>query len=237
MRIIVIFILMFVSSGAFAGNPIKRADSLLQKVYNKVDYDTTYISRSPGKIGLKLWGSLSGSRLKARGDNLNSTLRPDMKGSVSLEFDYYDLAIELATNVTGSSGSKRDFSINCNFYPRRFILDISYQKTWSASGSVTYNGQTVDVEAGKFSYDSPFYQFYVQKKSAGSWLAGISYQGGSITTTDKVPGNLPELRLKANHVGIGGGYAYNLVAGKRWLFHISVVPNLMVWTNNTIERR
>ena len=187
MRIIVIFILMFVSSGAFAGNPIKRADSLLQKVYNKVDYDTTYISRSPGKIGLKLWGSLSGSRLKARGDNLNSTLRPDMKGSVSLEFDYYDLAIELATNVTGSSGSKRDFSINCNFYPRRFILDISYQKTWSASGSVTYNGQTVDVEADwlvtkmlnidayytfnyrKFSYDSPFYQFYVQKKSAGSW--------------------------------------------------------------------
>lgn len=184
MRIIVIFILMFVSSGAFAGNPIKRADSLLQKVYNKVDYDTTYISRSPGKIGLKLWGSLSGSRLKARGDNLNSTLRPDMKGSVSVEFDYYDLAIELATNVTGSSGSKRDFSINCNFYPRRFVLDISYQKTWSASGSVTYNGQTVDVEADwlvtkmlnidayytfnyrKFSYDSPFYQFYVQKKSA-----------------------------------------------------------------------
>ena len=110
---------MFVSSGAFAGNPIKRADSLLQKVYNKVDYDTTYISRSPGKIGLKLWGSLSGFRLKARGDNLNSTLRPDMKGSVSLEFDYYDLAIELATNVTGSSVSKRDFSINCNFYPRQ----------------------------------------------------------------------------------------------------------------------
>lgn len=254
MRKIVIFILLVVSSGAFAGNPIKRADSLLMKMYNKVDYDTTYISRSPGKIGLKLWGSLSGSRLKAHGDNLNSTLRPDTKGTVSLEFDYYDLAIEVATNVKGFSGSKRDFSINCNFYPRRFVLDVSYQKTWSASGSVTYNGQTVDVEADwlvtkmlnidayytfnyrKFSYDSPFYQFYVQKKSAGSWLAGLSYQGGSINTTDKVADNLPELRLKANHLGIGGGYAYNLVAGKRWLFHLSAVPNLMVWTHNTIER-
>ena len=225
MRKFGIAILIFVSSGAFAGNPIKRADSLLLKIYNKVDYDTTYISRSPGKIGLKLWGSLSGS-----------------------------LAIEVATNVKGFSGSKRDFSINCNFYPRRFVLDVSYQKTWSASGSVTYNGQTVDVEADwlvtkmlnidayytfnyrKFSYDSPFYQFYVQKKSAGSWLAGLSYQGGSINTTDKVAGNLPELRLKANHLGIGGGYAYNLVAGKRWLFHLSAVPNLMVWTHNTIER-
>ena len=44
------------------------------------------------------------------------------------------------------------------------------------------------------------------------------------------------MRLKANHIGIGGGYAYNLVAGKRWLLHLSVVPNLMVWTNNSIER-
>jgi hypothetical protein len=177
-----------------------------------------------------------------------------MKGSVSLEFDYYDLALEVATNVTGSSGSKRDFSINCNFYPRRFVLDVSYQKTWSASGSVTYNGETVDVEADwletkmlnidayytfnyrKFSYDSPFYQFYVQKKSAGSWLAGLSYQGGSISSTENVPGNLPAMRLKNNHLGIGGGYAYNLVAGRRWLLHLSVVPNLMVWTHNTIER-
>ena len=97
-RRLAIFILLAVSSGAFAGNPIKKADSLLLKIYNKVDYDTTYINRSPGKIGLKLWGSLSGSRLKARGDNLNSTLRPDTKGTVSLEFDYYDLAIEVATN-------------------------------------------------------------------------------------------------------------------------------------------
>ena len=253
-RRLFIFLLIFVPSGAFAGNPLKLVDSLLLKQYNKVDYDTIFISRSPGKMGLKAWGSLSGSRFKARGDNLHSTLRPDMKGSVSLEFDYYDLALEVATNVTGSSGSKRDFSVNCNFYPRRFVLDACYQKTWSASGFVAYNGQNVDVKADwlvtkmlnidayytfnyrKFSYDSPFYQFYVQKLSAGSWLAGLSYQGGSINTTDKVTGGLPALRLKANHLGIGGGYAYNLVAGRRWLLHLSAVPNLMVWTHNSIAR-
>ena len=62
------------SPEAFAGSPVKKllagADSLLQVFYKKVDYDTTYISRSPGKMGLKAWGSLSGSRLRARGDNL-----------------------------------------------------------------------------------------------------------------------------------------------------------------------
>jgi len=255
---LVLFTLILVSSGAFAGGPVKRllvgADSLLQVFYKKVDYDTAYVSRSPGTMGLKAWGSLSGSRLRARGDNLKSNLRPDMKGSVSLEFDYYDLALEVATNLTGSSsGSKRDFEINFNFYPRRFVLDASYQKTWSAAGSMTYKGQSLDVENGwlktqmvnldvyytfnyrHFSYDSPFYQFYVQKQSAGSWLAGLSYQGGRIETTEQVPDYIPQMTFRANHVGIGGGYAYNLVAGKRWLFHLSVVPNVMVWTMNSIE--
>ena len=69
----VIFLLMFVSPGALAGNPVKRllmsADSLLQKHFYKVYYDTAYISRSSGKIGLKAWGSLSGASLRAHGEN------------------------------------------------------------------------------------------------------------------------------------------------------------------------
>lgn len=255
---IVTFLLLFVFPGAYAGNPVKRllsgVDSLLQKYYNKVDYDTTYIGRSYGKIGLKAWGSLSGSRLRARGDEIKANLKPDIKGSASFEFDYYDLALEVATNLTGSGGGNRDFEINFNFYPRRFVLDASYQKTWSAAGSMTYEGQSVDVKAGwlatkmlnvdayytfnyrRFSYDAPFYQFYEQKQSAGSWLVGLSYQGGSIRTTGEIPDNIPELRFNANHLGVGGGYAYNLVVGEKWLFHLSLVPNLMVWTHNNIER-
>lgn len=255
---VIICQLSFSPAGAYAGSPVKKllagADSLLKVFYKKVDYDTTYISRSPGKMGLKAWGSLSGSRLRARGDNLRSNLKPDVKGSVSLEFDYYDLALEVATNVTGSSsGSKRDFEVNFNFYPRRFVFDANYQRTWSAAGSMTYKGKSVDVENGwlktqmlnidayytfnyrHFSYDSPFYQFYVQKQSAGSWLAGLSYQGGKIETTERLPDNLPQMTLRANHLGLGCGYAYNLVAGKHWLLHLSVVPNIMVWTKNSIE--
>ena len=92
--------------------------------------------------------------------------------------------------MKGFSGSKRDFSINCNFYPRRFVLDVSYQKTWIASGSVTYNGETVDVEADwlvtkmlnidayytfnyrKFSYDSPFTSSMCRRsQQAPGWQA------------------------------------------------------------------
>lgn len=74
---------MFVSPGALAGNPVKRllmsADSLLQKHYYKVDYDTANISRSSGKIGLKAWGSLSGASLRAHGENTKANLKTNMK--------------------------------------------------------------------------------------------------------------------------------------------------------------
>jgi hypothetical protein len=33
-----------------------------------------------------------------------------------------------------------------------------------------------------FSFPAAFTQNYIQRRSAGSWLAGISYQGGSIKT-------------------------------------------------------
>lgn len=250
-------LLLVVSSGAFAGNPVKRvlsgADSILQKMYYKADYDTSYISRSPGKIGLKLWGNLSGSGFRARGDNVKARLNTDMKATFSLEFDYYDLAIEFATPATTFSGRNTDFEINFNFYPRHFIIDVSYQKAESGAGYTEYRDRTIDVEKGwlaskmlnidfyytfnakHFSSDAPFYQFYRQKLPAGSWLAGVSYQGGSISTTENVDDDIPEMSFKAQHIGIGGGYAYNFVPSRRWLFHLSLLPNIMVWTNNKIE--
>ena len=259
-RCVLTLLLSLMALGASAGNPLKPlqrvlagADSVLRKMYHKVDYDTAYISRSPGKIGLKAWGSLSGASLRADGDKTNARLRTDMRGTLSLEFDYYDLAVEVATNPTSFSGRNHDFEINFNFYPRRFVFDVCFQKAQTAFGSFSYRDISSDVDKGwldtkylyidayytfnfrHFSYDAPFYQFYQQKKSVGSWLAGLSYQGGSIRTTCDVPADIPESRFGAQHIAIGGGYAYNFVASRRWLFHLSFVPNLVVWSNNTIE--
>jgi len=256
-RHVITILMLLMTSATFAGNPIKwfvnGADSLLRKWYSKVDYDTTYICRSPGHIGLKAWANLSGSGFRARGDLMNAKLRADKKGTVSLEFDYYDLALELALNPTSFTGRNHDFEINFNFYPRRFIIDVSYQKAQTAAGYIDYEGKSIDVERGwldtkmlnidvyytfnnkKFSYDAPFYQFYEQRKSAGSLMAGISYQGGSITTTSDLPDNIQQSKFKAQHIGLGCGYAYNLVAGKKWLMHLSVIPNIMLWSGNKIE--
>ncbi|MBR1520516.1 MAG: DUF4421 family protein [Bacteroidaceae bacterium] len=85
-----------------------------------------------------------------------------------------------------------------------------------------------------FSYPAAFTQSYIQKRSAGSWLVGTTYQGGRIKTTDDAPVELGKTRITMHTFAIGGGYGYNLVAGK-WLFHASFQPSLILFNDNDIE--
>ena len=256
-------LLLLVSSGAFAEKPLKRlvtgADSLLRKIYMRADYDTAYISRSPGIIGLKGWGNLSGLNFYGRGNGVKADLETDKKATLSLEMDYYDLALEMALDPSSLSGRNKDYEFNFNFYSTRFSLEVSYQMAKTLAGNIRRDDYQLSVEKGwlhtkilnvaayytfnyrHFSYDAPFYQLYTQKRSAGSWLAGFSYQGGSLSTTDEKPEGISDVQIGAGHLGLGGGYAYNYVAGKHWLLHASATPSIIVWSADKItingERR
>jgi hypothetical protein len=225
----------------------------------RADYDTAYIERSYGKIGLKGWGNLSGLNFYGRGHGVKADLKTDRKRTVSCEFDYYDLALEFALNPASLSGRNKDFELNLNLYSTRFSLEASYQNAKTLAGDIRRDDNTLTVEKGwlhtkilnlaayytfnyrHFSYDAPFYQLYRQKRSAGSWLAGFSYQGGKLNTTSDLPEDRSDVAISANHFGVGGGYAYNLVAGRHWLLHASATPSLIVWSNDKIiidgERR
>lgn len=250
-----ILVLLF-TSGASAQSRLSRlankANSLLRCIYQKVDYDTTYISRSDGKMGLKMWGNVSGMNLDSRGNDMKAGLKTDEKATLSMEVDYYDLALELALNPASLSGRNKDYEMNLNLYGRRYSLDASYQMAETMRGDVTVRGQTGYMEKGwmttnmlnvaahytfnyrHFSYDAPFYQFYRQKRSAGSWLAGISYQGGAVKTSKEMLDTLSNIRFYAGHFAIGGGYAYNWVPSQRWLLHVSAIPNIVVWTGDNV---
>ena len=47
--------------------------------------------------------------------------------------------------------------------------------------------------------------------------------------------------IRIGHVGIGGGYGYNLVLGQKWLLHLSILPTFVVYNYNKLtvngERR
>ena len=245
-----------------AGNRLKRLwtriDSLLAERYYKTHYDTNYVARPDGKLTLKLKVNQTGNSLHAKGTINDVWSRADLKTSykttISIGAAYRGIAASYAINPAKLGGSYNDYELNISYYGSRLSLDASYQKSTSMLGSIQRNG-TSRMEAGdvtmkvynvaayycfnhrKFSFPAAFNQSYIQRRSAGSWLAGISYQGGRIETREELKArnpNAPDVSIKAGHLGIGGGYGYNLVLGRKWLLHLSLLPTFVVYNHNKL---
>lgn len=91
---------------------------------------------------------------------------------------------------------------------------------------------------GRFSYPAAFSQSTIQKVSCGSWMAGVGYTKNSLSLDYGSLQQLVDERLAANTVkldsglmfkgvkyhnfSISGGYAYNWVFAKGWLFGASL---------------
>ena len=231
-------------------------DSVLTVRYYKTPYDTNYVVRPEGRLTLKFRLNQTGNSIHAKGtvDHLYSKadLYTSHKTTIAVAASYRGLAWGLAINPAKLSGSYKDYEFNLNYYSSRLSLDASYQRSTTLAGDIERNGlqrlQASDVSmkvlnlAGyytfnhrRFSYPAAFTQSYIQRRSAGSWLAGFSYQGGSIKTTDELKARNPNalnMRIYVGHLGIGGGYGYNLVLGHKWLLHISTLPTFVIYNRN-----
>lgn len=234
-----------------------KIDSVLTARYYRTPYDTNYVVRPEGKLTLKVRLNNSGEVFHVKGDREGVRSKADLstsfKTTVSIGASYRGLSASLALNPAKWSGSYQDYEFNLAYYGSRLSLDASYHRSTSLSGDIHRGDMTEYMEAGdvkmtmanlaayyvfnhrRFSYPAAFTQSYVQRRSAGSWLAGISYQGGSIKTTDELKArypNVPDLNIHIGLLGIGGGYAYNWVLGKRWLFHLSILPTFVIYNHN-----
>lgn len=230
----------------------ERLDSLLTAKYYKGKYDTAYIMRPPGKITLKVRTNFSGSSFNTEGTINSIPVTADLSTRTRVTFSvgasYRGIAASIAFNPFKLKGESKDYEMNLNFYNNRWGVDLSYQDTKTLSGTIldgndhtTYhllkdmvsmrilhiNGYYA-FNHRRFSYPAAFTQSFVQRRSAGSWLAGFSYVGGRIKTTLNIPEDAPQLREHVGYFSLGGGYAYNLVVAKHWLFHITALPTIIV---------
>ncbi|MBQ6965715.1 MAG: DUF4421 family protein [Bacteroidaceae bacterium] len=234
----------------------QKVDSVLRKNYEKGTYDTLYIKRPESRLMLKLRGNLSGNYIHAKntvdGNDIRAKLKTDMRATLSVGVNYMGLSAGMAINPARLSGRNKDMEFNLNAYANRFGIEAGYQLSKTLSGDITQNDLTYHLNKGylrmaalsvtgyyafnhrHFSYPAAFTQSYIQKRSAGSWLAGFSYQGGSIKTTGDTPTEMGKARIYVGNFAIGGGYGYNLVA-KRWLFHLSAQPNVIIFNSNSVE--
>lgn len=252
-------LMLMVSACAFSQSKIKKlynkADSILRVRYERVTYDTQYISRPDRRLTLRVRGNLSGNSIRyknVQGDNdSHADISTSMRGTISLGASYMGIAAAYSINPGKLSGRNKDYEFNVSASSNRYIIDLSYQRSNTLSGDITTKGDTYHIEKNylnmkmlsitgiyifnrrRFSYPAAFSQSYFQKRSAGSWLAGLSFMGGTIKTGDEAPEGSHDLFLRVRSVGIGGGYGYNLVCHK-WLFHLSLMPTIICYNYNKI---
>ena len=232
-------------------------DSVLAERYYVTPYDTNYVVRPDGRLTLKVRMNQTGNSFHAKGTvndiYSKADLRTSHKTTFSVAAIYRGIGIGMAINPAKWKGIYKDYEFNLNYYSNRISLDFSYQRSESLAGDVQRDDNMSRLESGdvtlkianlagyysfnhrRFSFPAAFTQSYIQLQSAGSWLAGISYQGGSIKTSDNLKArsqNAPDINIGLGHIGIGGGYGYNWVIGKRWLLHFSMLPTFVVYSRN-----
>lgn len=239
----------------------KRLNTKLSDKYYKTKYDTNYVARPKEKWLFRLLGSHTANFIHAKGTVNDVYSKYDLhtkrNNTIGLEVNYCDIAATLSLNPAKINGDYNDYEFNFEYHGQKISFDINYQRATSLTGDIKLgNIDHLDEEGlrmnvvnasayyifnnRKFSYPAALFQNYYQLRSAGSWLAGLSVQAGSIKTTDELKERspqAPEVHLKFANVAIGGGYGYNFVFGKhsQWLLHLSAVPSIVIYKHNTLE--
>lgn len=258
---IIAMLLLACSNATFAQSRREQVkahiDSVLTERYYKTPYDTNFVVRPEGRLTLKLRLNQSGDDFHAKGDKDGISYKADLhtthKTTVSIGGSYRGISAALAINPAKLKGAYDDYEFNLSYFSSRLSVDGSYHRSTTLSGDLErgdYSGHLAQdgvmlkmanlagyyvFNHRRFSYPAAFTQSYIQRRSAGSWLVGISYQGGSIETTDELKErtpNAPEIKIHIGLLGIGGGYGYNWVLGKKWLLHFSMLPTFVIYNHN-----
>ena len=238
----------------------KRINNKLSKKYFTTKYDTNYVARPKEKWLLRLLGNQTGNYVHAKGTVHDVYSKYDLHTktnyTMGLEVNYCDIAATFSINPAKIGGDYNDYEFNFEYHGQMISFDINYLRATSLTGDIKLGNMDHLDEEGlrmnvvnasayyifnnrKFSYPAALFQNYYQLRSAGSWLAGLTVQSGSIKTTDALKERnplAPEVHLTFANVALGGGYGYNFVFGQcsQWLLHLSALPSLVVYKHNRL---
>ena len=106
------------------------------------------------------------------------------------------------------------------------VLDLNIPNGFVTQANFFLSGYYV-FNNHRFSYPAAFTQSYIQKRSAGSFIAGANLGFGQLTLGDSTQGT--ELYQVTNlFFSLGVGYGYNFVLPHHWLLHLSALPYIII---------
>ncbi len=236
---------------------LHAGNAILAERYQRINYDTAYIMRPPGRWTIKLRGNLSGAWIRTTGrngeDQYHTEVESDFRGTLSMAVAYRGLGAAVALNPMKLAGKSQDYELNVNSYNNRFGFDIVFLSSKTYHGKASMNDEVTPIEKGairqqalninlyyafngkRFSFPAAFSQSYLQRRSAGSFMVGASFDGQITDIDANETANQQPINLKLMEIGIGAGYGYNLVAGKRWLFHLSLLPTFDFYIHSRLK--
>ena len=228
-----------------------RGDSLLAANYHKVKYDTAYIGRPDARWTIKYRGNLSGADMRTTtvtdGVQNRSRVTADCRGTLSMAVAYRGLGLGVAVNPAKFAGKCKDFEYNLNSYSNRYGFDVVFLSSKTYHGYKAADAERIDIHKGqisqnalnlnfyyafnyrRFSFPAAFSQSYIQKRSAGSWMIGASFDGSKTELND--------MTIRLNEFAVGAGYAYILVIARHWLCHLSALPTVTVYSHDYTKPR
>jgi len=243
----------------YIGSPEKPWQIILQGNLNQSDLKTKSIIDGK-KMFADNWGMI----------NWEPRIKTDVASYVGVWAGYRGYGLGYSKNVGGDDGSILKFgatggSYGVNLRIHWFETDepsvhlSGYMPHWQEFTEVyplydpirvrllTLDGYYL-FNSKKFSYAAAYDQSVIQKRSAGSLMAGAMYYHSTIAydnghNADFIMFMNDIGRLKQYQVSIGGGYAYNLVPCKGLLISgmamlmFSVYNRLDVWRYNSKLRQ
>ena len=155
---------------------------------------------------------------------------------------YRGLGLGVAVNPAKFAGKCKDFEYNLNSYSNHYGFDVVFLSSKTYHGYKAADAERIDIHKGqisqnalnlnfyyafnyrRFSFPAAFSQSYIQKRSAGSWMIGASFDGSKTELSD--------MTIRLNEFAVGAGYAYNLVIARHWLCHLSALPTVTVYSHD-----
>lgn len=243
---------------------IGRVFTKIFKGFNEID--TNYIEPQHYNYTVMLQNTNTYETYKIKsksGQSITFAPKPTVKIGPYIGWRWIFLGYTVDVNHISNDEKKKEFALS--LYSSLFGIDLYYRKTGSdykireaslggdadkyVLKGIPFSGLSVGIKGfdvyyifnhKKFSYPAAFSQSTCQKRSCGSFLAGIGYTDHTINLDNEKLENVVETnmsnagydvqldedlmfnKLKYSSYSISGGYAYNWVFARNWLFAASV---------------
>ena len=220
--------------------------------------DTTFYMSPPGDISVCVSMNLAGSRQSTWGSEssknskFRSHISSDNMVNSSITVGYKGIALGYTFNPFATKSASKDYRFTLTLHGNFLGLDFAYYKINSFSGYSKLGNERYNIPYGDpnmklfllntyivfnhrhYSYPAGVNLSYIQKRSSGSLIAGVTYSNNR-TNVSSLGFEEPSLKINSKMISIGAGYGYNYVPSRNLLVSFMFMPKFVVYDSSYID--